>query len=140
MRLTSRRRAWGAEDACGRGLPLPAVAGAATRRPDRRDGRQRHRKVECVPRVGFAGDEFGYALDLGLPSVSPTATAFSRDPEIMREAIWAGPVLRPATLLTDRAGGTVRTRGGDDGRSVITDSLAAFDSMLSEVADPQPDA
>src|SRR4051812_7311792 len=41
-------------------------------------------------RVGFAGDEYGYAVDFGLPIPDET-TMFQRDPEIKTEAIWAGP-------------------------------------------------
>jgi predicted ATPase len=36
-------------------------------------------------RLGFAGGDFGYAIDLGLPA--PAITAFALDPEIKREAI-----------------------------------------------------
>ena len=52
------------------------------------------RKAPVNLRLGFAGDDFGYAIDLGLPA--PSASAFAHDPEIKRECIWAGPVLRPA--------------------------------------------
>jgi predicted ATPase len=51
-------------------------------------------------RLGFASDEFGYLIDLGLPK--PGASAFSLDPEIKRECIWHGPALRPSTILVDR--------------------------------------
>ena len=114
----------------------PEVVGRASRE-SRQPVQGTLRRAPLALRVGIAGDEFGYALDLGLPAMSPTMTAFSRDPEIKREAIWAGPVLRPATLLTERAGGSVRTRGDEGEWSVITDTLAPYDSMLSEVADPQ---
>ena len=86
-------------------------------------------------RLGFAGDEFGYALDLGMPI--PTQTAFYRDPEFKRECVWRGPVLKPATLLADRAGPVVRTRdesgawGGEPHRIGLTDS------MLTAFADPR---
>ena len=52
-------------------------------------------------RLGFAGDTFGYAIDLGLPPPN-RYSAFSHDPEIKRECIWSGPILRPASLLVDR--------------------------------------
>jgi predicted ATPase len=52
-------------------------------------------------RLGFSGSEFGYAVDLGLPVHS--GSAFCLDPEIKVEAIWAGPRLRPSTVLTERA-------------------------------------
>jgi predicted ATPase len=85
-------------------------------------------------RLGFAGDDFGYAIDLGLPPRSDSA--FHLDPEIKRECTWTGPVLRPATLLSDRAGTTVRIRDADGGWHADRDAIRPYDSMLSEYADP----
>ena len=51
-------------------------------------------------RLGFGADDFSYAIDFGLPPPSQT-TAFALDPEIKRECVWRGPVLRPAALLCD---------------------------------------
>ncbi|MFC8126638.1 AAA family ATPase [Streptomyces sp. NPDC057302] len=91
-------------------------------------------------RLGFAGDEFGYAVDFGYPiPTSGTGAApslFNLDPEIKRESTWAGPVLRPAALLCDRAGPAVRTRTADGGWH-RTQGIRPYDSMLSELADPQ---
>ncbi|MET3456429.1 putative ATPase [Pseudomonas kilonensis] len=53
-------------------------------------------------RLGFVGEDFSYSIALGLPETS--SSAFSLDPEIKRECIWAGPVFRPASLLVDRKG------------------------------------
>jgi predicted ATPase len=86
-------------------------------------------------RLGFAGDEFGYALDLGLPV--PGKTMFNLDPEFKREAVWAGPVLRPAALLADRAGPVVRTRIESGGWGDERFEIRLSDSMLSEFADPR---
>src|SRR5918996_269270 len=44
------------------------------------------RKGPVSLRLGFAGEEYGYAIDLGLPS--PSRSAFARDPEIKRECVW----------------------------------------------------
>ena len=86
--------------------------------------------------LGFAGDDFGYAMDLGLPA--PGVTMFGSDPEIKAESVWAGAVLRPAALLADRgASGTVRIRGSSGSWDRLPYNLKPFDSMLSEVADPQ---
>ncbi|MFJ7268537.1 AAA family ATPase [Streptomyces sp. NPDC099050] len=87
-------------------------------------------------RLGFAGDEFGYAVDFGHPSPVP-GSLFGLDPEIKRECTWAGPVLRPAALLSDRAGPAVRTRTADGGWHRTQGALRPYDSMLSELADPQ---
>ena len=86
--------------------------------------------------LGFAGDEFGYAVDLGLPP--PGTSMFGSDPEIKAESVWAGPVLRPAAVLAERgASGAVRIRTADGGWDRPPGFLKPFDSMLSQVADPQ---
>jgi predicted ATPase len=87
-------------------------------------------------RLGFAGDEFGYALDLGLP-VPGKKTMFNLDPEFKREAVWSGPFLKPASLLADRAGPVVRTRVESGGWGDERFKIRLSDSMLSEFADPR---
>ncbi|MEV5983396.1 AAA family ATPase [Streptomyces sp. NPDC052114] len=92
-------------------------------------------------KLGFAGDEFGYAVDFGVPQSSGAGpggapSLFALDPEIKRESTWAGPVLRPAALLCDRAGPAVRTRTADGGWH-RSQGIRPYDSMLSEFADPQ---
>ena len=59
--------------------------------------------------LGFAADDFSYLIDLGIPIRSESA--FDLDPEIKRELVWSGEVLRPATLLVRRRG-----PGGDPRR------------------------
>ncbi|MEJ1129665.1 AAA family ATPase [Variovorax sp. CCNWLW225] len=90
-------------------------------------------------RLGFSGVEttdFGYAIDIGLPV--PRETAFGGDPEIKREAIWSGPVLRPATQLVDRKGASLRLRGERSGSwEPVGRPIAQFASMMTEYADPQ---
>lgn len=86
-------------------------------------------------RLGFAGDDLGYAIDLGLPQ-APAGRAFGLDPEIKVEAVWSGGVLRPSTLVAERHGPAVRLRGPTDGWDVPTASLRSFDSLLTEVVDP----
>ena len=93
------------------------------------------RKGPVSLKLGFAGEEFGYAVDLGLPQEGNTA--FGLDPEIKSEAVWAGPLLRPAALVAERSGRLARVR--DDGGQWRTASsaLRPYDSMVSEVADPR---
>ncbi|WP_434607559.1 AAA family ATPase [Pseudomonas sp. R1-7] len=81
-------------------------------------------------RLGFAGENFSYSIALGLPA--PSRSAFSLDPEIKRECIWAGPVFRPASLLVDRNGPMVRAR---EGRSwdVLSQHTPTFDSLFDQV-------
>src|SRR5262245_59500805 len=92
-------------------------------------------------RMGFASDELGYLIDLGLPSSSGDddgrPSQFSLDPEIKRECIWHGPVLRPATMLVDRNGPLVRIRGDDGNWNIAAKNIAVFDSMMTHVADPR---
>ena len=92
------------------------------------------RRQSVALRLGFGEDDFGYAIDLGLPQ--ERETAFARDPVIKRECIWGGPVLRPSTLLCDRLGGFVRVRS-DDGDWSAPFPIREYDSMLSEFGDPQ---
>jgi predicted ATPase len=92
------------------------------------------RRHSIALRLGFGEDDFGYAIDLGLPQ--ERATAFARDPVIKRESVWSGPILRPSTVLCDRLGGFVRVR--DDGGAWSTPfPIREYDSMLSEFGDPQ---
>jgi predicted ATPase len=93
------------------------------------------RKEVVSLRLGFTSDEYGYAIDLGLPP--PSASAFSLDPQIKRECIWHGPQLRPSALLTDRAGPLVKVRSEDGEWLAVTDRLSAFDSMMTSISDPR---
>jgi predicted ATPase len=104
---------------------------AGTRKGRPVQGTVRTKPIEL--RLGFGGDEYGYALDLGLPR--PGETLFNLDPEFKREALWNGPVLRPAMLVADRAGHVVRARSSDGGWS--STDIRLTDSMLSELAEPE---
>jgi len=91
------------------------------------------RKASVRLRLGFAGEEFGYAIALGLPT--PSCSAFSLDPEIKRECVWAGPFYRPASLLVDRQGPLVKARVGRS-FEVVAQHLKPFDGLFSQLADP----
>jgi predicted ATPase len=93
------------------------------------------RKHPVNLRLGFAGDEYGYLIDLGLPP--PGQSAFSLDPQIKRECIWHGHILRPGAKLVDRQGPLVRIRREDNSWSIVTDCLSNFDSMMTHVSDPR---
>ncbi|HZX06636.1 AAA family ATPase [Kribbella sp.] len=86
-------------------------------------------------RMGFAGDDYGYLMDLGLPIAH--GSQFDLDPEIKREALWAGPFLRPAALLVERGNSEVRIRSASGEWQRAGHKLQTFDSMLSEFADPE---
>jgi predicted ATPase len=85
-------------------------------------------------RLGFGADDLSYSVEFGLPQ--PGVTAFALDPEVKRECIWSGPVLRPSALLCDRHNGIVRLRGADR-QWASPYPISTYDSMLSEFADPQ---
>src|SRR3954464_13504048 len=99
----------------------PAPLGGARDRGHAVQGTRRKGPISL--RLGFASDDFGYLVDLRLPQQSSgaeagTPSAFLRDPEIKREVVWAGSVMRPGALLVRRRWGVVETRspsGGGDG-------------------------
>lgn len=100
------------------------------------------RKSPVSVRLGFAGDELGYILDLGLPQIDPRGPSpFVRDPEIKREQVFSGPAARPGSLIIDRRSAGVRVRG-DDGWVSLTQSLGSGQSVLLDLADgtAQPEA
>ncbi|MET1753866.1 AAA family ATPase [Novosphingobium sp. RD2P27] len=85
-------------------------------------------------KLGFSSEDFGYAIDLGLPI--PSGTRFGHDPEIKVEAVWTGTVLGRANVVADRHGQLVRVRNSETGawRDSFRD-LPAFDSMMTHCAD-----
>ncbi len=83
-------------------------------------------------RLGFASDELSYAIDLGLPQLGP----FRQDPEIKTEAVWAGQVLRPATLLADRHGPRVRTRDAGFTLQTAPWQVRDHESLMASLVDP----
>lgn len=102
------------------------------------EGTRRRHPVQL--RLGFAGeapDDYGYAIDIGLPIPIPGGSLFDRDPEIKAEAVWSGPVLRPAAGLVRRHGALIETRG-DKGRwSGVERLVPPYASMLAEFVDPR---
>jgi predicted ATPase len=82
--------------------------------------------------LGFRGAEFSYSIDLGLPPPSDAPTAFSRDPIIKGEYVWAGATARPAAMLVERRNGLVRTR--DEGGQWQNRSRATVELRQHAVA------
>lgn len=85
-------------------------------------------------KLGFASEDLGYAIDLGLPV--PSRTRFNHDPEIKVEAVWSGQSLGRTNLLADRHGSLVRVRNSETGawRDSFA-NLSSFDSMMTHSAD-----
>jgi predicted ATPase len=90
------------------------------------------RRGPVAVRLGFASDELGYLVDLGIPQID-SRSVFGRDPEIKREQVFAGPVAKPATLLIDRLRGVTRVREG--GWTTLHQQLAPYESIVTDLAD-----
>jgi predicted ATPase len=107
----------------------------AARRTGKAEPTVRNRSVSLE--LGFASDDFGYLVDLGMPSYAGPRSAFGRDPEIKREAVFAGPVLRRGSTLVRRAGPFAEV-GGESGGGFdeLTRSLPTYRSVLAEYAHP----
>ena len=71
------------------------------------------------------------------PQAAGSRSAFLHDPEINRECLWSGQVLRPSTLLVNRRGCVVKVRNDDGGWTIVTSHLSTFDSMMTHCADPR---
>lgn len=93
------------------------------------------RKGPISLRMGFASDDFGYAIDLGLEG---GGGEFELDPAIKAEALWTGQVMRPSAVFAERKGPYVKLRSSDDGtwQDRLFD-LSSFDSMMTQAADPR---
>ncbi|MFI1968351.1 ATP-binding protein [Streptomyces cinnamoneus] len=134
LRLLADSARGGAVAALAREGGLPSTLWAGTKRGA-------GKSPAASLRLGFAGDEFGYAVDFGHPvptsGLGGAPSMFARDPEIKRECTWAGPVLRPSALLSDRSGPAVRTRTADGSWHQSVNALRPYDSMLGELADPR---
>ncbi len=114
----------------------PEVISAAMKRGDAPvQGTRRTKPISLG--LGFRGTEFSYSIDLGLPPPSDAPTAFSRDPIIKGEYVWAGPTARPSTMLVERKNGLVRTRDDSGEWQIAQERMSHFDSMLARMADPR---
>lgn len=85
-------------------------------------------------KLGFASEDYGYAVELGLPA---EVSAFSNDPEIKTEAMWIGEKLSRHNALAERHGPSVRVRSEVGSWNQAATSLPPFDSMMTHAADPK---
>lgn len=93
------------------------------------------RKNNVSLKLGFADEDYGYAIDLGLPT--PSSSFFGADPEIKAEALWAGEALSRRNQLAARAGPLVTVLDQNGTRQQVVRDLASFDSMMTHAADPK---
>lgn len=84
-------------------------------------------------RLGFSGEQFGYAISLGLPV--PSSSAFALDPEIKKECIWVGNCYRPANSLVERDAGVIKIRSGKKWH-IVTQHAPNFESLFNQMVDP----
>ncbi|MFC5067395.1 AAA family ATPase [Flaviflagellibacter deserti] len=92
------------------------------------------RKGPISLKLGFAGDDFGYAIDLGLPL--PSSSMFSLDPEIKSETVWMGSAPTRSSIMAERRGPSVRIRGETGAWRQAFQTLAPVDSMMTHCAEP----
>jgi predicted ATPase len=86
-------------------------------------------------KLGFASEDYGYAIDLGLPQ--PGSSLFGQDPEIKVEAVWIGELLKRSNLIASRNGPGVQILDDKGTRVNVVTDLAPFDSMMTHAADPR---
>ena len=92
------------------------------------------RKDRVSLKLGFSSDDYGYAIDLGLP---PPDRVFGRDPQIKTESLWTGPLLQRANCFAERHGPSVTLRRKNGERRQAYSRLESFDSMLTHCANPE---
>lgn len=136
LRLIAGMAEGGAIRALAREGGLDAVLWAGPEQPAKlgatAQGAMRTKPIAL--QLGFASDDLGYLVDLGLP-VPSESTMFNRDPVIKRESVFAGPVARPSALLVERRNAHVRVR--DDSWHDVPYAPPGHRSILSELGDTQ---
>jgi predicted ATPase len=121
---------------CGRGEVIGALAHEGGLQSARWAGARTHNRPAELE-LGYAADDFGYLVDLGIPVMVAHRSLFDRDPEIKREVVFAGPVLRPNSTLVQRDGPLAQARD-ESGRTfdTLTRALPTYRSVLAEYAHP----
>ena len=93
------------------------------------------RKNSVSVKLGFSSDDYGFAIDLGLPPAD--SRHFQKDPVIKAESLWTGLVLGRANSFAQRKGPTVSLRNQEGEWRLAYDRLASYDSMLTHCSDPR---
>ncbi len=128
LRLLAATASGGLIGALAREGGLPSVLWAG---PEQGGFEGTVRAKPIAVQLGFASDELGYLVDLGIPQHQ--RTLFARDPEIKREQVFAGPFAKPATLLIDRLRSSTRVR--DTTWTTLRQELAPYESIVTDLAD-----
>lgn len=120
-----------AEGTLGRALAqeggMPSAMWAGPERP-------RHTAGGTRLSIGFADDETAYELRLGLPSIDPTQTLFSFDPEVKEETIRV--IGHPRARLLERRNLSVMLRDEEGRPQTFGAQLDLGESVLSQLAEP----
>jgi predicted ATPase len=95
------------------------------------------RKNAISLKLGFSGEDYGYAIDLGLPTVEFASSLFSTDPVIKAESLWTGERLGRSNAFALRNGPGVRIRDNKGEWQHAYTQLAPFDSMMTHCSDPR---
>ena len=135
---------------CGRGEVIGSLAreggldSVLWAGPEQLGGARRTGRVEGTTRtgpvaleLGYASDDFGYLVDLGLPQMAGHKSLFAFDPEIKREAVFAGAVMRTGSTLVRRTRDYVEA-AAESGRGFdeVSRTLPPYRSVLAEYAHP----
>ena len=94
------------------------------------------RKGVVSLKLGFSDEDYGYAIDLGLPA-DAGSSYFASDPEIKAEALWAGEALSRSNEIAGRNGPTAKLLDQSGRRVPVVQNLARYDSMMTHAADPK---
>ncbi|CRN08053.1 AAA family ATPase [Pseudomonas fulva] len=87
-------------------------------------------------RLGFATEDYGFAISLGLPIPLAYPSAFILDPEIKSETIWTGGAYRPASALVERKNALVKAREGN-AWTILDQHADSSESFFSVVGRPR---
>lgn len=115
---------WAGPEALSRGMRDGSVPIQGTKR-----------KAPYSLKLGFASDEYSYAIELGLPSQDSTSM-FNDDPEIKREMLWIGEKPTPSKIIADRRGPGLRIRTDDHELVQLRTDMTPYDSMIREAVGP----
>ncbi len=111
----------------------PATVTGAMRRGEQPvQGQTRRGPVSL--KLGFSAEDYGYAIDLGLPILQ--RSMFFRDPEIKAEAAWTGERLSRANAFAMREGPLARVLSEAGRWRQAASALAPTDSLMTHCADP----
>jgi predicted ATPase len=94
------------------------------------------RKGPVSLKLGFSSEDYGYAIDIGLPAPPPPSTMFNRDPEIKAESMWVGQTLGRNNEFANRLGSGVRVRDGNGAWKQAATNLGPSDTMMLRGSDP----